>query len=130
MTSEPPEYVRRSARAVLDAGATLVAGHSAHVFHGVTPRCIYDLGDFVDDYACDRELRNDLGLLFFVTFDGPVPVRVEALPLRLDFCFTRLATGPEQNWIMRRFESACHALGGDVARVGDRLVIEWDAVTT
>ena len=45
------------------AGATLVAGHSAHVFHGVADRVIYDLGDFIDDYATDPALRNDLGLL-------------------------------------------------------------------
>jgi len=45
------------------AGATLVAGHSAHVFHGIADRVLYDLGDFVDDSAADPYLRNDLGLL-------------------------------------------------------------------
>jgi len=33
----------------------------AHVFQGVAGRVLYDLGDFIDDYAVDRRLRNDLG---------------------------------------------------------------------
>ena len=61
-------------------GATLVAGHSAHVPHGVAGRVLYDLGDFLDDYRVDPRLRNDLGLLFLVTLDGRGPVRLEALP--------------------------------------------------
>ena len=61
MTAEPTRYVRRNAHALLEAGATIVAGHSAHVFHGVAPRVLYDLGDFLDDYRVDRKLRNDLG---------------------------------------------------------------------
>jgi poly-gamma-glutamate capsule biosynthesis protein CapA/YwtB (metallophosphatase superfamily) len=40
-------------RSLVQAGATLVAGHSAHVFHGVRDHVLYDLGDFVDDYAID-----------------------------------------------------------------------------
>jgi poly-gamma-glutamate capsule biosynthesis protein CapA/YwtB (metallophosphatase superfamily) len=60
MTTEPPGYVQRAADELLAAGASLIAGHSAHVFHGVRlptapSRAIaYDLGDFLDDY--------DLGL--------------------------------------------------------------------
>jgi len=60
---------RRAAGSLLEAGASLVAGHSAHVFHGVERRVIDDLGDFVDDYATHPALRNDLGLLFLVTFE-------------------------------------------------------------
>jgi poly-gamma-glutamate capsule biosynthesis protein CapA/YwtB (metallophosphatase superfamily) len=64
MTAEPMEHVQVAARALLRSGATLVAGHSAHVFHGIAPRVLYDLGDFLDDYRVDPRLRNDLGVLF------------------------------------------------------------------
>ncbi|HEV3498246.1 MAG TPA: CapA family protein, partial [Actinomycetes bacterium] len=50
MTTAPVGHVRRAAAALVDAGATLVAGHSAHVPHGVAGRVLYDLGDFLDDY--------------------------------------------------------------------------------
>ena len=50
MVGEPVRHVRAAASAFRFAGATLVAGHSAHVFHGVSNRVAYDLGDFIDDY--------------------------------------------------------------------------------
>jgi poly-gamma-glutamate capsule biosynthesis protein CapA/YwtB (metallophosphatase superfamily) len=123
MAAEPSPRLRREAEALLRAGATLVAGHSAHVFHGVADTVLYDLGDFLDDYAVDSQLRNDLGLLFLVTFEGARPRRLEAVPLTLDFCHTRLADGEDAEWIRRRFSAACAALGTEVTEHGDRLVV-------
>jgi hypothetical protein len=123
MSPEPLPYVRRAAAALRSAGATLVAGHSAHVFHGVQHGILYDLGDFIDDYGVDPELRNDLGLLFFVTLDQGAPLRLEAVPLKLEFCHTRLAHGDEADWLRRRFRAACAALGTEVAEEKGRLVV-------
>jgi poly-gamma-glutamate synthesis protein (capsule biosynthesis protein) len=125
MVAEPVPHVRAAAQALLEAGATLVAGHSAHVFHGVEGPVLYDLGDFVDDYATDQALRNDLGLFFLVTLEGGRPVRLEALPLKLDYCHTRPATGADAAWIERRFRSACERLGTEVAVAEGRLVVSW-----
>jgi poly-gamma-glutamate capsule biosynthesis protein CapA/YwtB (metallophosphatase superfamily) len=125
MTTEPVRHVRRTAAALLDAGATLIAGHSAHVPHGVAGRVLYDLGDFLDDYRVDRRLRNDLGLLFLVTLDARGPVRLEAVPLKLEYCHTRPATGEDAAWIRRRFRAACAALGTTVEDHPDRLTISW-----
>jgi poly-gamma-glutamate synthesis protein (capsule biosynthesis protein) len=122
MTVRPPSYVRRAAEALLAAGATLVAGHSAHVVHGAQPGVLYDLGDLVDDYAVDPRLRNDLGLLFLVELDAHGPRRLEAVPLKLDHCHTRLATGGDAAWIRRRFIGACAELGTPAAERGDRAV--------
>lgn len=124
MVAEPVAHVRAAAPALRAAGATLVAGHSAHVFHGIADRVLYDLGDFVDDYATDPELRNDLGLLFLVTFEQDTPVRVEGVPLALDYCRTRLAGADEAAWIARRFRRACAALGTEVAERDGRLVVD------
>jgi poly-gamma-glutamate capsule biosynthesis protein CapA/YwtB (metallophosphatase superfamily) len=123
MSAEPMPHVRVAARELLNAGATLVAGHSAHVFQGVDGPVLYDLGDFLDDYAVDPVLRNDLGLLFLVTMDERGPLRLEALPLKLDFCHTRFADREDAAWIRRRFVEACTAFGTDVSQDGDRLVV-------
>jgi poly-gamma-glutamate capsule biosynthesis protein CapA/YwtB (metallophosphatase superfamily) len=123
MAPEPRPYVREASAALLDAGATLVAGHSAHVFQGIAGRVLYDLGDFLDDYAVDAALRNDLGLLFLVTLDERGPRRIEAVPLKLDYCYTRLATADEAAWIAHRFRTACAALGTEAVQEGDRLVV-------
>jgi poly-gamma-glutamate synthesis protein (capsule biosynthesis protein) len=122
MTSEPLVEIRRAARALVDAGATLVAGHSAHVFHGVTGRILYDLGDFVDDYAIDPVLRNDLGMLWLVEISAQGPQELQGVPLKLDYCHTRLADGDDARWIEERFRRACVAFGTDIESRNGRLV--------
>jgi poly-gamma-glutamate capsule biosynthesis protein CapA/YwtB (metallophosphatase superfamily) len=129
MTSEPPGYVRRAADELLQAGATLIAGHSAHVFHGLRlptdpPRAVaYDLGDFLDDYARDPARRNDLGLVWFVTVEPGQVVAVEALPLHLDLAFTAPAAGADRSWIARRLRDASTPFGTQVDDLGDRLAL-------
>jgi poly-gamma-glutamate capsule biosynthesis protein CapA/YwtB (metallophosphatase superfamily) len=125
MTVRPVPHVVRAARALVESGATLVAGHSAHVFHGVHGPVLFDLGDFLDDYAVDPVFRNDLGLLFLVTLDHRGLIGLEAVPLALDFCFTRPADEQETEWIARRFRVACRDMGTDVSRSGDRLLLSW-----
>jgi poly-gamma-glutamate synthesis protein (capsule biosynthesis protein) len=124
MVERPLPEVRAAGRALLQAGASLVAGHSAHVFQGVEGPILWDLGDFVDDYAVDPVLRNDRGLLWIVTLDAAGPRRVEAIPLQLEYCYTRLARERERDWIVARMRAACDELGTDVELVGDRLVLD------
>jgi poly-gamma-glutamate capsule biosynthesis protein CapA/YwtB (metallophosphatase superfamily) len=124
MTTEPVPHVRRAAGELVDAGAALVAGHSAHVFHGIEGRVLFDLGDFLDDYAVDARLRNDLGVLWLVTIDERGPVAVEAVPLRLDYCFTRLADGDDEAWIRARLRRSCAAMGTEVAETDGRLRVD------
>jgi len=123
MIAAPRPHVLHAAAALRAAGATLIAGHSAHVFHGVERGVLYDLGDFLDDYAVDSKLRNDLGLLFLVTLKRTGPVRLEAVPLKLEYCHTRLADGADAEWIRRRFREACAVLGTEVADEDGRMVV-------
>jgi poly-gamma-glutamate capsule biosynthesis protein CapA/YwtB (metallophosphatase superfamily) len=126
MTAAPTPPVRRAGAALGRAGAALIAGHSAHVFHGVAGRVLFDLGDFIDDYRVDPVLRNDLGLLWFVELDGAEIVSLEALPLKLDYCHTRVAHGDDAAWIARRFIDACSELGTRARQQGGRLVVDLD----
>lgn len=125
MASAPLAHIRNAASELVRAGASLVAGHSAHVFQGVEDRILFDLGDFIDDYAVDPALRNDLGLLFLVTLDERGPIRLEAVPLKLDYCYTSLAEGEDFRWIRERFRTACAELGTDVSQNDGRLVVAW-----
>jgi poly-gamma-glutamate capsule biosynthesis protein CapA/YwtB (metallophosphatase superfamily) len=124
MAHSPVRQVRAAARKLTEAGAALVAGTSAHVFQGVEGNVLYDLGDFLDDYATDRVLRNDLGLLFLVELEPDGPRRIEAVPLKLEYAFTRPARGAELDWIRQRFQDACGQLGTEVREEEEgRLVI-------
>jgi poly-gamma-glutamate synthesis protein (capsule biosynthesis protein) len=123
MTSEPTPWQREAAGALQDAGADLVAGHSAHVFHGVgwTARgpLAFDLGDALDDYRVDAEQRNDLGVMALWR-PRDADRELELIGLALDFCHTRLAEGAESEWIAARLERACAELGTAVERSGEQ----------
>ena len=119
MTTRPAAWQRAAAAALRAAGADLLAGHSAHVFHGVgfeqDRPVIYDLGDALDDYRPDPLLRNDLGVL---AIWSPVACasELELVGLELGYCHTRLAFGEEADWIANRLERACSELGSEVER--------------
>jgi poly-gamma-glutamate capsule biosynthesis protein CapA/YwtB (metallophosphatase superfamily) len=123
MTVRPAPWQRALAAELIGAGADLVAGHSAHVFHGIesleTGLVLYDLGDALDDYAVDRSLRNDLGIfaLWRPDRDGG---SLELVGLRLDFCRTDLAVGEDADWITARLDRACGELGTSVERIGEQ----------
>jgi poly-gamma-glutamate capsule biosynthesis protein CapA/YwtB (metallophosphatase superfamily) len=124
MVAQPVARARRAAAELIAAGATLIAGHSAHVFQGVAPRVLFDLGDFLDDYAVDADLHNDLGLLWLVDLGRDGPRRIRALPLALDFCFTRRASPSEADWIERRLRRLCAPFGTAVDRSDDDELLE------
>jgi poly-gamma-glutamate capsule biosynthesis protein CapA/YwtB (metallophosphatase superfamily) len=123
MERSPVRRVRAAARELTTVGAALVAGTSAHVFQGVEGNVLYDLGDFLDDYATDPVLRNDFGLLFLVELEPDGLRRIEAVPLKLEYAFTRPARGDELDWIRQRFQDACAQLGTEVHEEAGRLVI-------
>jgi Bacterial capsule synthesis protein PGA_cap len=124
MRAQPVPHVRRAAAALEEAGATLVAGHSAHVPQGRSGRTLFDLGDFIDDYAVHPQLRNDLGLLWLITLDASGPVRVEGVPVKLELAHTRPASHVEATLLLALLEERCAAVGSSVRRSGERLVLE------
>ena len=123
MVTSPLPHVRAAAARLVAAGATVVAGHSAHVFHGAAPPVLFDLGDFIDDYAVDPVLRNDLGLLWTVTVGSGGPTRIECLPLAIGDRRTRAAEGRDLAWIEHRLRAACAELGSTVRREDELLVV-------
>jgi poly-gamma-glutamate synthesis protein (capsule biosynthesis protein) len=123
MTTAPERWQRQVAERLHESGADIVAGHSAHVFHGVGwsvrgPIC-FDLGDALDDYAVDPALRNDLGVMALWR-PGGGERELELIGLALDFCRTRLAAGDEAELIATRLERACSELGTEVKRIGEQ----------
>ena len=122
MTPVPVPHVRAAAATLESTGATLVAGHSAHVPQGVRGRVLFDLGDFLDDYAVDPLLRNDLSMLWLITLGVENHRRVEGVPVRLEYAYTRRADEHETREFARLLAERCAAVGSRVEVVGGRLV--------
>lgn len=125
MRERPPEHFRDFARSIIEAGADLWFGHSAHIFQGVEFHrgrpIIYDGGDFIDDYAVDPHLRNDLSLLWKVPLGERV---VQAHPVKLSYARTDLAADDDFDWIADRLAMLSAEMGSRLTRDDGRLVLE------
>lgn len=102
-------------RALVDAGADVVVGHSPHVVRGVELHrarpILYSAGDFVDDYAVDRWRRNDRSFIFLLRFEGSRPARLDLHPTVIRKFQARRAEPPDAAEIVHRMIGLCEALG-------------------
>ena len=128
MVERPRDLFRRFARCVVDRGADVYYGHSAHVFQGVEvyrgKPILYDTGDFIDDYAVDERLRNDRSFVFLVSVEGGALRRLELFPVVLSFARTGFAAGVEREEILRRMERLSAEFGTTFVRREGTLVLE------
>jgi len=128
MRHEPPQEFKEFARAVMDAGADIFHGHSAHVFQGIEiykgKPILYDTGDLIDDYAVFEEHKNDQQFLFLVTVAGTVAERVELVPVLISDSQVNMAPGAALDQIQERMLELSSAMGTEVTRQGDRLAID------
>jgi poly-gamma-glutamate synthesis protein (capsule biosynthesis protein) len=128
MVERPSALFRKFAHAVIDAGADVYHGHSAHVFQGIEiyqgRPMIYDAGDFVDDYAVDPRLRNDRGLLFLLQVAEKRVQQIELIPVRISDCQVNLATGEDKEAIADRIRDLSTEMGTKIMPGKERLWID------
>src|SRR5205085_7558783 len=131
MVQRPSPLFRAFAHAVMDAGADLLFGHSAHIFQGIEiyrgRPIIYDAGDFVDDYAVDPTLRNDWGLLFRVHVMQAAVRRIELDPVLIANCQVNFVAGATRQAIAQRIQALSADMGTHVHCNCDQLWIECAA---
>lgn len=109
-----PNHVR-FAKALIDAGADIVFGHSCHVFQGIEiykgRPILYSTGNFVDDYAVDETERNDQSFIFIVETDRNEIVRLRLYPTVIRNMQARKATGAELRAITSKMIELCSEFG-------------------
>jgi poly-gamma-glutamate synthesis protein (capsule biosynthesis protein) len=122
-----PEFVA-FAHAVMDAGADIFHGHSAHLFQGVEiykgKVIFFDTGDLIDDYYVDPGLRNDQQMLFVVTVTGGAIRRVDLVPLHIDRMQVNLAQGETFEAIEKRMRRLAKPFGTEIRADDARLWID------
>jgi poly-gamma-glutamate synthesis protein (capsule biosynthesis protein) len=101
------------ARALVDAGADLVFGHSSHVFRGIEfyegRPILYGVGNFVDDYAVDQTERNDQSFIYVVDTENRVPRSLRLYPTMIRRCRACRASGIHELSIIEKMKELCAA---------------------
>ena len=116
---DPPPEHPPFARALIDAGADMIFGHSGHVFRGVEvyrrKPIIYCAGDFIDDYAVDPVERNDESCIFVAEADRDGIGRVELHPSVISHFQARLGEVPGRRATGEKIKALCSALGTTIS---------------
>ncbi len=127
----PTPAFRDFARRVIEAGADVFWGHSPHVVQGIEvwqgKPILYSTGDFVDDYAVDPELRNDLSGLFLLRAWPPAMAWIDVIPVTISHCQVNRAREAERDEFSERFSALCAELGTDVLVTGEALTVPVNA---
>ena len=126
---QPPNSHVAFGRALVDAGADVVYGHSAHIFRGIEVRhgrpIVYSTGDFVDDYAVDEIERNDESFAFMLDFQDGAVRDICLYPTLMSDFRSRRADPAEARRIAAKMRFLCDQLGTPSAwdSVGNCLVV-------
>lgn len=125
MRETPTPAFVEFAHAVMDAGADIFHGHSAHIFQAIEiykgKLILYDTGDLIDDYYVDPQLRNDQQLLFIVRASSQGIESIELVPLLIRHMQVNLAEGEEFSEISKRVRRLSASFGTSIERKGSRL---------
>lgn len=109
MRKRPGKEFQDFTHKVIDAGADIFHGHSAHIFQGIEiykgKLILYDTGDFVDDYYVDTSLRNDQSLLYLIEVGKNGIRKVELVPVLISRIQVNRATGSSYKEIVDRVKS-------------------------
>jgi poly-gamma-glutamate capsule biosynthesis protein CapA/YwtB (metallophosphatase superfamily) len=127
-TRAPSEEFVDFAHSVIDAGADIFHGHSAHMFHGIEiyrgKPILYDTGDLINDYYVDRQYRNDQQLLFLIRVTCGQIEQVELFPIQIHELQLNRTSGGTFDEITERIETLSLVFETEIARENDRLVIK------
>jgi poly-gamma-glutamate synthesis protein (capsule biosynthesis protein) len=102
---------------LIDAGADVVFGHSAHVFRGIEiyrdKPILYSTGDFIDDYAVDEIERNDESFIFVVTTSGRDVREISLYPTQICSFRAQRAEPRAAPLIASKMQTLCRELHTD-----------------
>lgn len=123
----PPEHVAFG-RALVDAGADIVFGHSPHVFRAVELYSggviMYSVGNFIDDYAVDEIERNDRSFIFIVETAEDKVTSLRLYPTVIRDFQARKARGREAEDIATKMKRLCTEYGTRAEWLADKGYLE------
>lgn len=108
MKEAPDKRFIDFAHEMIQHGAAIIHGHSAHNFQGVEvydqKLIFYDTGDFVDDYVVDPYLRNDHSFFYQIELNKGSIIKAVLVPVLISNCQVNLATEGDYKWSLKRMQ--------------------------
>ncbi|MFD1095787.1 CapA family protein [Salegentibacter chungangensis] len=122
MRVKPTRQFQDFAHKIIDFGADIIHGHSAHIFQGIEiynkGLIMYDTGDFVDDYVVDPVLRNDRSFFFIIEADRSGLKKLKLIPVRIRNMQVNKARAEDYDWTLKRMQKLSSELGTEVSGNG------------
>ncbi|MDN3656584.1 CapA family protein [Ferruginibacter paludis] len=126
MRQEPSDEFIAFAHDMVEMGADIIHGHSAHIFQGVevyhNKLVLYDTGDFVDDYVADPILKNNLSFLFRIEMTGKGIEKLTLTPALIGNYQVNQATGKNYEWSIKRMQQLSVRFGTTVSDTGEVMI--------
>lgn len=128
MKESPDAYFIDFAHEMIDAGADIIHGHSAHNFQGIEryhgKLILYDTGDFVDDYVVDPYLKNDHSFFYRVETTKNRQLKLELYPVLISNYQVNLAVGEDYQWCFHRVKQLSEKFETTFTDKGKMIVLD------
>lgn len=125
MKAFPEKQFIDFAHQMIEQGADIIHGHSAHNFQGIEvyhqKLILYDTGDFVDDYMVDPIFRNDHSFFFQVEADDKGVTKLKLFPVLISDYQVNLAA-KEATWSLQRMQHLSEKFGTKISEPGEILL--------
>jgi poly-gamma-glutamate capsule biosynthesis protein CapA/YwtB (metallophosphatase superfamily) len=101
--NQVPSITKEFFHELIDHGVDVVVGHSSHHILPVEEYnngfIFYSLGDFIDDYAIDKNYRNDLGMIAQIIIKNKKIDKANIIPTKINSMQVFVAKPRDQKWI-------------------------------
>lgn len=108
MREEPSAPFVDFAHQLVEEGGDIIHGHSAHIFQAIevyrNKLILYDTGDFVDDYALNPLLRNDLSFFFLVELNKSKIISLKLIPVTISNYQVNKAINKDYTWSIKHIQ--------------------------
>lgn len=123
MREYPSSAFINFAHKMIDAGADIIHGHSAHIFQGIEVYggkvILYDTGDFIDDYRVYPDVLNDHSFLYLVELLDNRISRLQLVPVVISHYQVNKATGKDYEWCLVRMRTLSSRFRTRISMEGD-----------
>ena len=123
MREAPSKAFVAFAHEMIEHGADIIHGHSAHIFQAIevykNKLILYDTGDFVDDYVVNPVLKNNHSFFYKVEISSEGIENLELIPVLISNYQVNLAEKESYEWSMKRVQQLSSPFGTVISNNGD-----------